>query len=263
MESIKTIEYEGSQLAYVKNGKGKRVMITVHGFGQSTKDFELIEAAYPGYTFYHISLFFHQSYLHPSHRPLSTEVWLNIFDELLLQEKIENFSLAGFSIGCRFIYSVSERHANYVREILLLAPEGENFSAWYRAGTSIFKRFFKCFIFRPCDFYLLLKFLVKLKLLNSSVARFARSQMKSRNKRWQVYMTWMNFRWLRLNLKKWSEIITKNRIPVTVASGKNDVLIPGKSAIAIQKATNARHFKIKAGHYDLIKKSVEFLKQSQ
>lgn len=264
MEQIKILEFRGSLLNYVKSGEGKNCIITFHGFGQSIKDFAVMEAAYPSHTFYHIGLFFHQSFLHKTHRPLTPDIWLQVFARFLKEENIDKFSLAGFSIGCRLIYSISECYAQRLNGVLLLSPEGEKLSGWYRAGVTIFRGFLKYFIFRPVVWFSLLDLLVKVKLLNKSVGCFARSQMKTRNKRWQVYMTWINFRLLRLDLKRWSAVMNQTQIPVTLVTGKNDLVIPAGSAKAICKQLMiATHYQIKAGHQDLLKRSAEFLKLNQ
>lgn len=260
MGQRKTIALERNRLTYLKSGNGKQTLVTLHGFGQSARDFQVIEEAFPGHQFYHLNLFFHDSYLHPAHRPLSPTKWLELFAKFLAVERIENFNLAGFSIGCRFVYPVSESYVSRIETVMLFAPEGENFSFWYRASVSLFRKLFKLIVFRPAIFFSMLNMLVRIKLLNNSVARFARSQMKSRSKRWLVYMSWVHFRWLRFNLNKWSQIIKNHQVPVIIFTGDKDHMIPAGNAKPIyRKLKKVTHYHIKSGHQDLLKRSAEFL----
>lgn len=260
----KTIEYQGSRLSYLKAGKGKKVLITLHGFGQQAKDFTFIELAYPQHQFFHINLFLHKSYLHPHHRPLTEDIWLEIFSEFLVKEKIESFSLAGFSMGCRLIYGISKKYADKIDFILLISPEGENLSGWYRISVSLLRGVFKYFVFHPALFFLLVNLLKQINILDSGVARFAKSQMKNRRKRWQVYMTWVNFRFLGLNIRLWINNINHYKIPVIMVVGEKDRLISAEKIIAFStKLQRVTVFKIKSSHQDLIRRAGEYLAKQQ
>jgi len=260
MEQSKTIALERNRLTYLKSGNGKQTLITLHGFGQSAGDFQVIEEAFPGHQFYHLNLFFHDSYLHPAHRPLSQTKWLELFANFLAVERIEKFSMAGFSIGCRFVYHIAEGYVSRLENVILFAPEGENFNFWYRAAVSVFRGLFRFIVFRPTIFFSMLNMLVRIKLLNNSVARFARSQMKRRSKRWLVYVSWVHFRLLRFNLKKWAQVMNRHQVPVIIFTGENDKMIPAGNAKPIcRKLKRVTHYHIKSGHQDLLKRSAEFL----
>jgi pimeloyl-ACP methyl ester carboxylesterase len=261
MSALHEINIEGSKLSYLKSGNGKKILITFHGFGQNSDSFQPIEKAFPNYQFIHINLFFHgKSHLDPHHRPLSLSRWIAIFDAFLKHENITSFSLAGFSIGCRFIYSISQKYADRINNIFLLAPEGEKFNFWYGISVSVFPWLLKYFILHPHLFFSILQMMESLNIINKTTVKFAKSQMKLRSQRWQVMSTWLNFRLLKLSLKHWSNIINQHDISIQIMIGTGDYIVPAKGAINIQRQLQkGKLHRVKANHYNLIKKSAEYL----
>jgi len=258
------VNINGSKISYYKSGLGEKVVITFHGFGQSGKSFQAFEKALPGYQFYHINLFFHEnSYLHPHHRPLSAQHWVELFIAFLTHEKIHFFSLAGFSIGCRLIYNISQKLAHRVKNIILLAPEGKNYSKWYRISVSLFPGLFKYFIFNAGIFFSILGFLKKLRIIDTITAKFACTQMMSRKQRWQVYMTWMNFRLLKPDFNHWFSTMNQNNVTISIFVGKQDKIIPSGNAMFMNERLNKVTLQyMSAGHFNLIKKSAAFYAQN-
>ncbi|MEQ1588528.1 MAG: alpha/beta hydrolase, partial [Cyclobacteriaceae bacterium] len=103
------VPYKNSSLAYQKSGHGEKSLLLFHGFGQHHKIFEtLTEALSPHYTLYAFDLFFHGQSKWEDETPLEKKMWREIMLQFLTENKIERFSVLGFSLGGKFTLATLE-----------------------------------------------------------------------------------------------------------------------------------------------------------
>src|SRR5688572_20735740 len=99
-----------TKLHYQKLGHGTKVLLAFHGFGQNSDYFlPVAEALGEQFTIYAFDLFFHgNSWLEKEHAPLTKEFFTSLLQRFLAKEKVEKFSVTGFSMGGKFALAVLE-----------------------------------------------------------------------------------------------------------------------------------------------------------
>lgn len=183
------------QLHYEVFGSGPETLLAFHGFGQDRNIFrEWAKKLDSKYTFYAFDLFYHGE----SHRPfrkLSKGEWKEWIEAFLRQEKIEKFSILGYSLGGRFAISSAIICEEYVNELILVAPDGIFLTPWFKlATTPIIKLFFKHIMTHPDRLEKLITFNERAKIVNKYVADFARKEMGDLENRKRVYRSWNFFK---------------------------------------------------------------------
>jgi len=122
---IDRIVYLNSELFYFKEGAGNKTILLFHGFGQDHRAFESWnESLKNEYTIYTFDLFFHGNSRWQNNRALEKEDWKKVLQLFFDREKIEDFEIAGFSIGTKFVLAAMELFPDRVKRIILIAPDG-------------------------------------------------------------------------------------------------------------------------------------------
>jgi pimeloyl-ACP methyl ester carboxylesterase len=262
------INHRGTALHFSKYGKGSKVMLTFHGYGQDHKSWQYFNRSLGNdWTIYSFDLFFHGKSKWPNKDlPLTKKLWKEIIEKFLKEEQIAHFSLAGYSMGGKFVLATLEAFPELVKEITLIAPDGIKLSFWYRMVTtsSPMRLFFKSLIFQPSIFGLLSQKLGETRIVPQNIINFAQSQMSTRSKRAKVYLSWVVFRELRFNMKKIVALINFHHIKTAIFIGKYDTVIPEKRIRSFIK--NLNHYQLEilqTGHGSLLNKAADFIKSQQ
>lgn len=254
------IEYEGSKLFYCKSGKGERVILLFHGFGQDHTAFDSWLGALENYyTLYSFDLFFHGSSEWKSSELLKKSDWENIISLFLQKENISSLTVAGFSLGAKFALAIGESFPKLTKEIILIAPDGVKLNFWYKAATSfsISRVLFKMVVTFPNPFFSFLKVLDYLRLVDRFLFRFTLTQMNTFEKRLKVYNSWTCFRKLRFDKELLAEKINCNGIQVIAVMGKYDKVIPVKRVESFMNSISlSKLYVLEIGHNDLIEQSI-------
>ena len=208
---------------------------------------------------YIFDLYFHgQSRWGHGEKPLRKNSLERNDRELFKENKIQNFSLAGFSLGGKFALATLEAFPERTRGIILLAPDGIKTSFWYSLATypMLFRRIFKSMIDHPKRFQSVVKLLQGWGMVDKGVLKFAESQMNSEEKRTRVYYSWVVFRHLHFDLNRIAALINRYRIPVTVIVGQYDKVIQPKNMQHFLKKVDRYVFETpEVGHTGLIAES--------
>lgn len=252
-------EINDSTLFYRKEGTGKKNLLLFHGFGQDHTAFDSARKALTSeYTCYSFDLYFHGGSVWPDEDvPVSKDEWKRSIGGFLQKNNIESFSMASFSIGAKFLLATLENFPEQTHEIFLIAPDGITINFWYHLATrsTIFRKIFKGITERPEKFFTLLKIAQKYGLVRKDVAVFARHQMRSPEKRWQVYRSWVAFRELHFPAQEAAMLINEHEIPVNILIGKYDYVIPQKRITPLLKYLRQYSLDIEeAGHHQLLSK---------
>lgn len=222
-----------SVLHYIKAGHGPENLLFFHGFGQDNTIFQsFIPALETNYTLYIFDLFlFGKSKWSAGEKPLEKEYWREVLDAFLRENKIERFSLVGFSMGGKFALATLEFHPEKTDSIFLIAPDGVTTNFWYRLATStyFFRKLFRSMVLNPHIFFSLARAANRFGLVDKSLLRFVEQQMNTEEKRKKAYYSWVVFRQLKFKLKPLAETITSHKIRTIFILGAFDKVIPKKS----------------------------------
>ena len=256
-------EYKKAILHFSKYGQGSKILLCFHGYGQSNTDMNVLqEALKEKYTIYTFDLFYHgESFWHQKEKPLTKLFWFELINAFLATYKIQRFSLAGFSMGAKFVLPIVESFSERIDKLLLIAPDGITINVWYRIATSFnwTRALLRSLVVKP-DWYLrMIKMLIFFKLAPTSVINLANSKMVTRRQRRRVYYSWVVFRVLRINSKDIANLINKYNIQLMVFLGSRDKLITEISVRPLLRhTTNYQKIILKAGHTNLLQSVADY-----
>jgi pimeloyl-ACP methyl ester carboxylesterase len=257
------VRHKSSKLHYAKAGNGDKHMLIFHGFGQDISAFDyLTRSLAKHFSFYVFDLYFHgKSEWAHGEQVLSKKEWRETMATFLADNKIDRFSVAGFSLGGKFVLATLEAYANRVDKIFLIAPDGIKTSFWYSLATYPFflRKFFKSMIFHPERFLRIAEFLNKKGVVDNGLIRFAEWQMGSEEKRFRVYYSWVVFRHLAFSQRKIARLINEQNIDFTLIVGKYDKVIEPKNMESfLKKLSRYRYEVLNNGHTGLINQSLPY-----
>jgi len=258
------VQHEGSSLHYEVFGTGKKALLLFHGFGQDRSIFKnLVVPLSSHYTIFSFDLFFHgHSVWVQGEQPLKKSIWHEFILQFTAAEKLNEFSVAGFSLGARFALATFELFPSMTSRIFLLAPDGIHINFWYKLATQSFimRRFFKGMVSDYSRFVKLLSRLQKSGLVSEKLALFAGHQMSSEFRRKRVYYSWVVFRTLKFDKKNLAALLNKHQTPLTIILGKYDhVIRPEQLDNFVNRLHNVRKELIATGHQGVIERAGEII----
>lgn len=251
--------YKETKLHYHKIGEGNKILFFFHGYGQSRNVFEE-RASELGqeYTCYLFDLFFHgESEWGYGEEVLTKPFWRELIHAFITVNSIDRLSLAGFSLGARFVFATLEAMPERIDEIILMAPDGVKTSLWYNLATYpvTLRRLFKSMILHPGRFSAIAALIHKLGLVDKGLLRFAESQMKTEEMRNRVYYSWVVFRRLKFDMRVIGTLLQQHKVRSTMLLGKFDKVITERNMKHFLYHAPDCHVKlIDAGHNGLIEK---------
>ncbi len=256
--------HKNATLSYLRTGTGSEILFLFHGYGQDHTVFSPFFQSLPAkYTFYAFDLFFHGSSIWPwDDTPLSKKYWEEILNQFIRENKIEKFSVLGFSLGAKFALASFESFSTRVDKILLLAPDGIKTNAWYRLATYpvMVRALFKSMIVKPGRFMAIVKLARAVNLIDKGVLRFAQSQMESEAGRKRVYYSWVVFRHLKFNSNALVNLMNAHAVQVIILVGLYDKIITAANLNGfVSKLTLGKMRILSVGHNGLIKESVKVI----
>ncbi|MBT1705332.1 alpha/beta fold hydrolase [Chryseosolibacter indicus] len=258
------LNYQSSRIHYVKAGNGKETLLFFHGFGQDhTVYIPLIQSLAKHYSLYIFDLFFHgQSKWGYDERPLEKKYWKEMIAQFLKENSITSFSVVGYSLGGRFALSTLEAFPEKINKVFLIASDGIRENTWYKLATYPFflRKFFKSMIHNYNRFLTIADKLVKWKLVDPGLIRFADYQMGTTEKRKRVYYSWVVFRHMKFNIRRLASLINKHNIQTVVIVGRYDkVILPEHMDKFRSLLNNHKFHALESGHSGLIYQSLPFI----
>ncbi len=251
------LNYQGITLSYHQYGHGTDTLLCFHGFGQHHGHFTKFATALDKkYTSYSFDLFYHGNSDWPGTEiPLEKKMWNNLLQQFLEKHQIGQFSLAGYSMGAKFVFTILESFAPRIDTIILMAPDGVKTSVFYSMATYPvwLRRYFKITVTQPAFYFKLVQIMGKLKLVDKGLIKFANSQMKTRKQRYKVYGSWVVFRKLTFDMKNVGQLISSHSIQLYLYLGKYDKIIRKENMRPLLRHLKQPHVKIlNSGHNQLI-----------
>lgn len=260
---MNVLETSKGRLRYLTLGSGAEHVLFFHGFGQTHLDMMPFSKLHRNrFTFHFIDHFYHgRSQWFQVSTPLLKNQWTEIIQKFMIQERFTKFHLIGYSMGGKFSLLTFELFPERIKSLTLLAPDGIKTGAGYSISSypTYFHPFFKRIVFRPQLFFGVVAGLNHVGILENSLVKFVKTQMKTRSQRAQVYFTWRVFGRLQLDLKKISRNATNRKTPIHLFTGAHDRMISPKNlADFSKKIPSAKSFILPVGHGGLIESVVEF-----
>ena len=250
------IEFQNYKLAYEKEGEGPAFLL-FPGFGQKHTAFDpMVQVFKSRYTCYSFDLFHHGESKAPAGAMLDLETWDSIFRLFLEKEKLDTFSVGGFSLGSKYVLAILMKHAPEISRLILLAPDGIKSNIWYKLATypAPVRKFFRSMIRYPQRFYFIVRPLRTLGVIDKNVGRFIEKQMHSPSQRTRIYNSWVGMRSLKFKTRDIIHQLNQYNIATEVFLAKRDYIIPGKPFISFCKKISSCQLRVlDCGHYSLIK----------
>src|SRR5258705_7646608 len=178
MQEALLLSYKNSRISYCRFGKGDKLVICLHGYGEDGSSFSFLEnLAGEKFTFLAIDLPFHGKTIW-NENDFTTNDLITIIKLLLEQSNLtgqtSNLQLLGFSLGGRIALSLYQAMPSEIDRFVLLAPDGLKINFWYWLATQTFlgRSFFSFTMKHPGWFFGFLKFINFLGLVNRSIFKF-------------------------------------------------------------------------------------------
>lgn len=203
-------------------------MVAFHGFGQTGKAFSPVALVHPEYTIYALDLPFHgKTSIFQPKKIIEADQITAIIDKLIEMKKLERFSLAGFSIGCKFIFPLLLPFESKIDQVWLFAPDGIKERIWYQLATStaMMRTVFRQILAGHFIIQRLITALTTLGLVSKNNAKIALKSMNSDSKRERLYHTWIALRRLKIDHQGVIKVLNKSKILVTVILSTDDNII--------------------------------------
>ena len=260
---VQKFMFNGHLISYQKFGTGVSVLLAFHGFGQSGQVFAPLETWQSGrFTVFAIDLFFHGDSYYQDSRLLTKSDWNRLLAAFLMEQQINRFSLAGFSLGGRFALAAVEVFADRIDQLILLAPDGITRSFWYQLATSSAtgRGLFRYALQHLSLLNGLGHTLTRLGLLNRTVMRFAEISLGTTEQRELVYQSWTQFRLIQPDLTLLSCLLNRYPIQVRFVIGAFDRIVPGSYILPL--TNRLMHYQLtslRTGHNHLIELLAEQL----
>ena len=257
------LPYRSSQVHYCRFGTGQKLILCLHGYGESSASFQFL-GKYIGanYTLIAIDLPFHGK------TQWNEGLQFSVADLVTLTETLhakycdgtQRITLLGYSMGGRVALQLLQSLAAKIEKTVLLAPDGLKVNFWYWLATQTFigNRLFGYTMKHPGWFFSLLQAGNKLKLINQSVLKFTRYYINDTNVRRLLYERWTCMRAIKPNLAFIKKLIRTHALPVRLLYGRYDRIIRPERGEKFRKGIESfctLHI-IQTGHQVLQEKQV-------
>ncbi|MEP0984196.1 alpha/beta hydrolase [Ekhidna sp.] len=252
------IQKDSGQLNYFKYGGGDNALLAFHGFGQNNEIFKgWVKEVGQEYTIYSFDLFYH-GISQRKNEKLSKEEWKSYLESFLIQEKINSFSILGFSLGGRFAIASALALPERTKEITLIAPDGVFLTIWFKLATNpSIKWIFKYVMLQPNLLEKLMVFNDKYRIVSPYLGDFVRKELGGHANRKRVYISWNNFKSLGYSKKQLSKLFQEQTFERRIILGSRDHIIKPEKILPIIQTMGA--FKVEVlplKHHQLIKPEV-------
>lgn len=262
-----TFHYKDASLHYGVYPGGPKVLLAFHGYGQSQAYFSsLARVLEKEFTLYSFDLFYHgRSQWSDSSEPLTKVFWHDMMLAFLQDHQIKDFSLAGFSLGGKFVLATFEAFPERTNDLLLIAPDGISTSFWYNLATypGWARNYFRRVVDKPDSLFKFFELLNRFQLMDSGVIRFASYQMQARQQREKVYNTWVMSRALRFNMSHIARLINQHGVKLKMFIGRFDKIMTERNMQRLLRHLRDYDLQVlETGHSMLIDKVARHLKEN-
>jgi pimeloyl-ACP methyl ester carboxylesterase len=224
------LPYRSSQVHYCWFGTGQKLLLCLHGYGESEASFHFLERYISAdYTLIAPDLPFHGKTQWHEGMNFSIADLVAITEALHAKHGDGNsrITLLGYSMGGRVALQLLQSLSTRIEKTVLLAPDGLKVNIWYWLATQTWpgNRLFRFTMKHPGWFFTLLQTGNKLKLINQSVLKFTRHYIHDTAVRRLLYERWTCMRAIKPNLASIKKLIRTHDLPVCLLYGQYDRII--------------------------------------
>lgn len=227
MESIVSqIALGSSNLTYYRWGRGERIIIALHGYGEKAASFAGWGAALPtDFTLFAPDLPHHGGSTWPDGKAFTTQD-LHTFIQTIIP-KDSPFILAGYSMGGRISLSYFQAYPLQIQHLVLIAPDGLKINFWYWLATQTKSgnRLFKYTMTHPGWFLGIVGWLGKNKLVNTGIVKYVQRYLGEANNRIRLYNIWTCMHTFRPDLHLIRQKIKDRHLRTDLIFGHYDKII--------------------------------------
>lgn len=245
------ISFCSSRLHYYRWGRGSKLLLCFHGYGETAASFAFLgDALGEEFTVVAIDLPFHgKTEWNECHATATSaasgETLAFSMDQLIsvLDMLVEDIApgtpwyLMGYSMGGRIALSLLQAVPDKIARLILVAPDGLRLNPWYwlATQTGAGRRLFRYTMYHPGWFFLVLRACNALKLVNPSIYKFVAHYIDDPGVRRELYIRWTGLRKFRPRLSFIRGIILQRQLPVRILYGRHDRIIRVKRGEQFRK----------------------------
>lgn len=232
-------------LKYSVFGEGDNAILAFHGFNQSRTQVEFLSQNenLKQFRLISVGLFHHESVVSGEvlkERPISTEEFGQLIRSLCEKESFHNFSLLGYSIGCRLCLELIVQMPDRVNNAVLIAPDGISRNKWYffLMNSFVGKNIFQFALKRIDIVRNLNELFFKIGLTSSFERKVAAKALEKKENIELVWRTWSTYKKIYPAKESWTASLNEFEIPSCFIFGKYDKLIPAEISQELIKLNN-------------------------
>ena len=224
------IRYKENEIHVLKMGNGPKLLVTLHGFGNTAAIFKPIASAFSEkYTTVSIDLPGH-GLTKWNHAYFEKGDLMAIIQGIKTEFGVAQFTLMGFSLGGRVSLNIADLQPDWIDKLILLAPDGLEKNFWYNAATRnpLGKIIFKKMMNNPDRWIKRVEKLRQWNLIDASRFKFAKANLTDEKIRHQLSYVWPVTSKLVVNttLVKWH--LKKYKVETHLFMGTHDRIFPPK-----------------------------------
>jgi pimeloyl-ACP methyl ester carboxylesterase len=242
-----------------KMGRGPRLLIAWHGFGEDSRAFECLgKPLADSCTLYALDLPFHgqTQWQGATYRPKQL---CHIVDMVLARAGKTRFEAVGHSLGGRLWICLLPQLASRMDALYLLAPDGLHTRAMGLAERLPLplRQGLGCLAARPTT---ILPLLHRFGLIDDFADRYLRHQLGDDARRERLLHTWYSLARFPLGPAAARRRLAKGRVPTLVLLGQDDKLVPNTALReSLQGLDNVLLQEISADHRSICQEAAPFL----
>lgn len=216
-------------LYYRVLSRGPKLLLCFHGYGLDAASFSPLASTSEGkYTMVSFDHFFHGKSVWPQRElAIPVDQLCDALLEFAHAHGFEKINLLAFSLGGKVALSLVHRNPEKVERLYLIAPDGIKTSFWYSLATYpvFFRNLLKRIVLKPWFFYMLVKTLRTMHLVDKGILRFANAQMDTVKKRYRLYHTWVCYKELKPQTTELIQVLKNTDIDIWLYLGVYDKII--------------------------------------
>lgn len=245
------LQYETSEVHYLRFGKGTQLLIALHGFADEASLFlELKKSLEDKYIVYCLDLPYHGATrwdkLQFDPKDMSA-----LFDIILKKENKNRFDIMGYSMGGRIVQKMLFKRIEEIDTIYLIAPDGLETKWMFNVNLMPrwVKRLLRWLLRDPDWFIGLLKRLKDWGVITRFIYNFAYYHIQTEKKRTRIFNTWNSIGKFKLWPPGVRQLLKKHPVRVELFFGSRDEIIPVSAAGKLNRdMLNVRTHIIEEGH---------------
>ncbi len=246
------ISLDRGRLHYLKFGRGRRILLAFHGYGNNANLFQVFERHLAEeFTILSFDLPHHGRSDWEEGVLLHKKDLTDLVKQVCATFGVQKVALAGYSMGGRVCLTIAELLPESVDKVLLIASDGLVFNPLYFfvTKTMIGKRIFRSFLTDSRRYMKLVEWLRKKEWIDPSRYRFAMYYLESESDRSFLLRVWPSMSLIIPNMKRLKAAINKYHLPVFIFMGAYDRIIPVPHAKRFSKdLRSVQLFVLDKGH---------------